>query len=334
MVTFSIIVPVYKVEKYIDECINSVLNQTFQDYELILVDDGSPDNCPEICDKYARSNNKIKVFHKENGGPSDARNTGIKISSGKYILFLDSDDFLNKESLKKIDDCIKTVGEIDILLCSMLFYDEKNSLYYKKHEPYIEKCNKQESGINILVDLIRTKTIVWNPFSSVFRRENLIKNNIYFDNELIGAEDLDFFINAILKSNSFYTKNIDICAYRVGREGSITTNLNINALYGQLFTRKKWFDYFYALDIDAQNKKILCGFFSSLYIMKISVLHRFDKSEKHDLLKFIKNNIYIIEYPTNTKYRIIAIIYKIFGFDIGIGIQKLYHRIFGKKTTG
>ncbi len=332
MVTLSIVVPIYKVEKYIDECINSVLSQSFQDYELILVDDGSPDKCPEICDEYAKNNNRIKVIHKENGGLSDARNAGIKNASGKYILFLDADDFLIKESLKKLYDCIISVGEIDVILCSMLFYDVKSSLYYKKHKPYIETCNKQVSGIDVLVDLIRTKTIVWNAFSSVFRRENLLNNNVYFEKGLIGAEDLDFFIDIILKSSTFYTKNIDICVYRVGREGSITTDLNIKAFYGQLYIRKKWFDYFYILDVDAQSKKVLCSFFSSLFIMKIFALHMFDKREKYELLQFIRNNIYITEYPTNTKYRIIAKIYKVLGFEIGIWIQKLYHKILSKKT--
>ena len=91
----SVVVPVYNVEKYIDKCINSIINQTYKNLEIILVDDGSPDNCGNICDEYAKKDNRIIVIHKENGGLSDARNTGIEVSKGKYITFIDSDDYIS-----------------------------------------------------------------------------------------------------------------------------------------------------------------------------------------------------------------------------------------------
>ena len=96
---FSIIVPVYNVEKYLRECIDSILCQTFTDFELILVDDGSKDESGKICDEYAEKDNRIKVIHKENGGQSTARNCGVKESSGKYIVFLDSDDFISEDTI-------------------------------------------------------------------------------------------------------------------------------------------------------------------------------------------------------------------------------------------
>ena len=89
---FSVIVPVYKVEKYLPNAIESVLNQTFSDFELILVDDGSPDRCPEICDNYKEKDSRIKVVHKPNGGLASARRAGIKLAEGDYVLNLDSDD--------------------------------------------------------------------------------------------------------------------------------------------------------------------------------------------------------------------------------------------------
>ena len=95
----SIIVPIYNVEKYIHKCIDSILSQTFTDFELILVDDGSPDKCGEICEQYALKDNRIKVVHKENGGLSDARNAGIDVASGKYIYFIDSDDWISPNSI-------------------------------------------------------------------------------------------------------------------------------------------------------------------------------------------------------------------------------------------
>ncbi len=93
----SIIIPIYKVEEYIEKCIESVINQTYTNIEIILIDDGSPDNCGAICDKYAENDNRIKVIHKVNGGLSDARNAGMKIASGDYFVFIDSDDWVDKD---------------------------------------------------------------------------------------------------------------------------------------------------------------------------------------------------------------------------------------------
>ena len=96
MPKLSIIVPVYKVEQYIHKCVDSILNQTFTDFELILVDDGSPDNCGKICDEYAQKDKRVRVIHKENGGLSDARNAGIDVASGQVIGFVDSDDWIER----------------------------------------------------------------------------------------------------------------------------------------------------------------------------------------------------------------------------------------------
>ena len=93
----SIIVPIYKVEKYLEKCIESILAQTYKNIELILVDDGSPDNCPSICDRYAKKDSRVIVIHKQNGGLSDARNMGLNIAKGDFISFIDSDDFVSDD---------------------------------------------------------------------------------------------------------------------------------------------------------------------------------------------------------------------------------------------
>ena len=93
----SVIVPIYKVEEYLHRCIDSIINQTYTNLEIILVDDGSPDNCPMICDEYAKKDSRIRVIHKKNGGLSDARNAGLEIATGEYIGFVDSDDWIHKD---------------------------------------------------------------------------------------------------------------------------------------------------------------------------------------------------------------------------------------------
>lgn len=99
----SFVIPVYKVERYLDSCLKSIMNQTYRDIEIILVDDGSPDTCPALCDKYANEDSRIKAVHKINGGLSDARNFGTKYATGDYLIYLDSDDFwMHDDDLEKL----------------------------------------------------------------------------------------------------------------------------------------------------------------------------------------------------------------------------------------
>lgn len=113
MPRLSVIVPVYSAEKYITKCLDSILSQTFTDFELLLVDDGSPDRCGEICDQYAKMDKRIKVFHKDNGGVSNARNLGLSKADGAYIAFVDPDDYIDKDMFKDtITYLQKTDGDI------------------------------------------------------------------------------------------------------------------------------------------------------------------------------------------------------------------------------
>ena len=111
----SVIVPVYKAEAYLHRCVDSILAQTFQDFEVLLIDDGSPDRSGEICDEYARKDKRVRVFHKENGGVSSARNMGLDNARGEYVCFVDSDDWLDEEMFAIICSFFLSNKQIDIL---------------------------------------------------------------------------------------------------------------------------------------------------------------------------------------------------------------------------
>lgn len=119
----SIIVPVYKVEKYLDICVQSILAQTYKDFELILVDDGSPDNCPTLCDAYAERYDCVRVLHKKNGGLSDARNAGTEIAKGDYVTYVDSDDYIAKDYLEILYSLVSRNGA-DIAVTGIEIFDE------------------------------------------------------------------------------------------------------------------------------------------------------------------------------------------------------------------
>ena len=130
---FSIIVPVYNVEKYLKKCLDSLLNQTYKDFEVIIVNDGSKDNSQKIVDKYIEKDERFKSFIKENGGLSDARNFGLKYVTGNYILFLDSDDYIDKELLEKVNNILSKDNNIDIVKYNLVSVDENENIILKEN---------------------------------------------------------------------------------------------------------------------------------------------------------------------------------------------------------
>lgn len=155
----SVIVPVYKVEPYIHKCVDSIINQTYRNLEIILVDDGSPDNCPAICDEYAKQDDRIEVIHKENGGLSDARNAGLEIATGEYISFIDSDDWVEYGFIESQFQFM-VLNDVDIVECGITY------VYDKRQEDIIsDDASISYSNQGAIDDLIRKetfKTVVWN----------------------------------------------------------------------------------------------------------------------------------------------------------------------------
>ena len=156
----SVIVPIYKVESYLDRCIQSIVNQTYPNLEIILVDDGSPDGCPAICDAWAEKDSRIKVIHKENGGLSDARNAGMAIATGELISFIDSDDSIEPEFLEKLFGALME-HDADIAECAVSFVDENGNVLRQRSAAPVPVMDK----IDALRRLVAEDGIyqaVWN----------------------------------------------------------------------------------------------------------------------------------------------------------------------------
>ena len=143
----SVIVPVYKVEKYLNECIDSILAQTFTDFEVILVDDGSPDNCPAMCDAAAERDERVRVIHKANGGVSTARNAGLAAARGNWVGFVDSDDVIDKTYLEKLYCAGKQSGA-EIVACNLLFMREDGSPCRYQEQPLCTEILSQDEAIH------------------------------------------------------------------------------------------------------------------------------------------------------------------------------------------
>ncbi len=174
MPKISVIVPIYKVEAYLEKCINSLINQTAHDHEIILVDDGSPDGCPDICDKYAKLYDYIYVIHKPNGGVSSARNVGIEKAKGEFIWFVDADDYVETKSIEFLLAKIKQNYDLVVFngKCSCVEQIVDYNIFFR--EQYLNY------------------SLSFAPWNKLYKKEIIIKNNIRFDLEEKIGEDLLF----------------------------------------------------------------------------------------------------------------------------------------------
>lgn len=161
----SIIIPVYKVEKYLEKCIESVLKQTYTNLQIILVDDGSPDNCGKICDEYAKKDPRIEVIHKVNGGLSDARNVGIAKAKGKYIGFVDSDDYIKEDMYEILINLIKEY-DADVSICNL--YDVIDGKEYIRNN---ENGIQEYSRLEILKEVLLDKNIQSYAWNKLYKKE-------------------------------------------------------------------------------------------------------------------------------------------------------------------
>lgn len=214
----SIIVPIYKVEKYIKKCVDSILSQDYKELEVILVDDGSPDRCPEICDEYAKKDKRVKVLHKENGGLVSARQTGVNIAAGEYIGFVDGDDWIEPDMYRKIAEIIERFKP-DMVVTE--FFSEFNthtdiSKQIFENEFYDKEGLMTDIYPKMLFDgKFYCFGISPNCWSKVFRKELLKKNLMQVDTRIRMGEDAAFTYPCMLDAKNICYINKPFYHYRI-----------------------------------------------------------------------------------------------------------------------
>lgn len=182
----SVIVPVYKVEQYLERCVTSIINQTYKNLEILLVDDGSPDRCGEMCDEFAKKDSRIRVIHKENGGLSSARNAGLDIINGEYVGFVDSDDWIESEMYKSMLDLILEY-KAQIVCCGIKKIDENGNKYlFNDNVNEFMIFNTQEALSELPFNTRITNSLCDKLFDrSVFNDVRMVEGIIYEDHEVM-----------------------------------------------------------------------------------------------------------------------------------------------------
>lgn len=218
----SVIVPVYNTEKFLHRCVDSLLNQTLEDIEIILVDDGSKDSSPAICDDYAEKHDNITVLHLENGGPARARNKGIEIAKGDYIGFADSDDYCHVEQFEKLYNNAKE-NNSDIAMCS--FFVDNTKEIKPVNIAFDSLCSSNDEIKNRIISCFYGEYVhgLNSLCIKIFKRSMLMNNNIRMNENLMRAEDMWFIFDALKVSNVFSFVD-DNLYYYYQNEASIMHN--------------------------------------------------------------------------------------------------------------
>lgn len=306
MKKISIIIPIYKVEKYLSACIDSICNQTYKDLEIILVDDGSPDNCGQICDDYAQKDSRIRVIHKENAGVAMARNDGLDIATGDFISFVDSDDWLSENAYEKMMNAYEECGADCVIGGCQIVYEKEEELEFKS-------CSfpsaHTEDSIKTMRNLLLNQSAVWNRLfkSEIFSEIRFPQNRIN-DDEVVA-------LHAYAKCKKVHYLDTPTYYYRI-RANSITTSAfslkKVDVFYNAQDNLEFIKNSFPELTEEAEYKYLKTMLYSCYYVKRLNTDEA--KEKRKELKAKIKENK--AKFKTN-KY--ITFPYRILAFLLSIG---------------
>lgn len=301
----SVIVPVYNVEKYLKRCLESILVQSWNDYEIILVDDGSTDSSAQICDLYAEKYEMIRVIHKENKGLSDTRNRGIEEASGEYVYFPDSDDWLEPNTFSELSDVIEELT-YDIISFNREFVtSEEDKLISAKSR--IQKL----SGKQALLEMLKQSDVTGFANDKIYRKKLFLDNDIEFP---VGKyyEDLGTNYKLFLKATKVYVTNQKYYHYLITNPDSITQSWNEQKLqdmfgfYREIYYSPLVREKFEELEIEILQAFYINGLIhilSSLYKSNISAQYSdIEKDIKQEIVKNSLGVTKLLNQPNKIKY--------------------------------
>lgn len=321
----SVIIPIYKTEEFLTECVDSILEKAGEDVEVVLVDDGSPDGCPGICDRYAEKDTRVRVVHKENGGLSSARNAGLAVAAGRYVTFVDSDDKIFPDSLPEILTWIRAAGaDMCFLRAFKLFADGTMRDLGENIDGSQLRAKSREEAIRHLASRSKYPGSAW---SKVFRRDFLLDNDLHFPYDRRYSEDLGFIRDCVLCAESFDALDVPYYQYRQGRAGSITHQIkakNFNDLLRFITESAE------RLTENRKAKDAVSGLVMSFAAYEYSILlygyTRIPKEDKKAALAAMKPYAWTLRYAVTKKGRLVSLACRLLGVRFAAFLMKQYRR--------
>lgn len=309
---FSVIVPIYNVQDYLRECVDSILEQTCEDIEIILVDDGSPDSCPQICDEYAAQDCRVVVIHKNNGGLSSARNAGIEVANGEYLLFVDSDDFWDdKDALSKIRRKIDTWSDADVIAYKSKDLSCITGKCVEAFSDYNLQRIEESNNNEVLKYMFETGVFPGAAWLVAVRRQYVCDNRFRFI-EGIKAEDIDWLLNIFLHAKKIRAMNLPFYVYRKYRSGSITKTADAKSLEDIYYTIDKWCTKVSMGEYD----DMVCALYGYLqwhFVCMLLIYGQLSPEQRKTQKVKIKEYAFLLKFSNSRKDKVIELVYKMLG---------------------
>lgn len=323
MLTFSIVIPVYNVEKYLEQCIESIISQTYSEWEMLLVDDGSTDESNTICKEYVKRDRRIKLFEKSNSGQADSRNFGVEKATGDYLLFVDSDDYIDENTLQSCYDECRKWNMPDVIISEGMYEVWGNKLGGYHNWEAEDYC-----GLSGRDTLVKTMKVApnWSPCGKCYRLQFWKNHNFKFPTKRL-AEDFALIDKVVLEAKcvsmlpSFYY-------YRRFRENSTMSSVNKKLKYDELLNLLDWEQYLQEKKLDDELVAAFQKIFASLFCHDIlGNVFLFKGSEKENVLQKAGEMIPYMDYAAGKEEKMVRIMVKTIGLRVTcwlLGIIKRY----------
>ena len=321
----SIIIPVYNVEQYLQSCVQSVIMQTYQDLQVILVNDGSTDSSGVLCDQLAQQDSRIQVVHKENGGLSDARNVGLKVATGDYVAFLDSDDvYLLNDGLEQLM-ALAQAEQPDVLLFQAVdVYPHHQTV----RKAYDVEYMATHSGAEVFAQLVRTQSFNMSACFQLIRRELLEQHQIYFEKGLL-SEDVDWSLRLWRHVSKVRAINLPLYGYQ-HREGSISTTYTIRNLrsYKRIFY--KFVQLYNERELNAHTElywKTVMGYLAQMYTSCLYAYGQIARKDKLEAYAILQKYTSLLEHSISIKSERVIVLKRCVGLRLTVQVFALYGKI-------
>lgn len=298
----SIIIPIYNIEKYLKECLESVINQTYKNLDIVLVDDGSTDGSATICDEYALKDRRVRVIHKENGGLSDARNVGFLVAEGKYIYFLDGDDFIKKNAIETLVNVIE-LEEADIVFFEWeTVYEDFDDSEYK--DEIIRKHSYSTSKGTVLFDLqLKEEEFFVSVPIQFYSYDFLKRNNLQFQKGIIHEDEL-FTPIALIRAERAACINEQLYCRRLRANSIMSERKSKKSISGLIVCIRGLTDEIINYSQDSLEYKLLRKYIQVLLFVIYKRYYEISSKERDSIrpqLKELRNRLYTLGYLGSIK---------------------------------
>ena len=326
----TIIIPVYNAVHYIDECVISVLDQSYNDYDIILVDDGSTDGSSLKCEEYAQRSN-ISVIHKNNGGAADSRNLGLQTASGDYVWFIDGDDKLvDNYCLDRLVNIIIQYPTCDYIGFNMNYY--WNDEHVKPQKSYNHKLVGTINRDIIIKELVCSGTFSVSPCTKIFKTSFLKDNNISFPKGIVG-EDYVWFYILLEKCSNIHYENIYLYNYRKSVVTSVSGNMTLGKYRDFLSVLEFMLKFLEESEFQPDVKKALYSFTAYFYCTLLGEMYYMGQEERVEFQNRLQTYKWLLDFDQSPKVRFSSFLAKLCGLRITSCLFYLYIKWFVRKNT-